>query len=78
MSVLDRVKITFADVLGIDVGEIQPGTTPDDVPAWDSVAHLNLILSLESEFAVEMLPEEIERALSVETVVNIISAKPHA
>ena len=38
---------------------------PGSIPAWDSVAHLNLILALEMEFDIRFETSEIPRLLSL-------------
>lgn len=75
MTVLERVITTLADVLGIEESEIQLSTTPESEQTWDSVAHLNLILALESEFDIELSSAEIELAVSVEGIIKIIAEK---
>lgn len=41
----------------------------DNVPGWDSMAHVGLILALQKEFAVSILPAD---AIELTTVKNII------
>ncbi len=42
---------------------------------WDSMGQLNLVVELESEFDVELEPEEIGEMKSFRDVVRILSAK---
>lgn len=42
---------------------------------WDSMGQLNLVVELESEFDVELEPEEIGEMKSFRDVVQILSAK---
>lgn len=42
---------------------------------WDSMAHLNLVVELESEFGVSLEPEEIGQIQSYKDVVKVLKAK---
>jgi len=55
------VARVIADVLGVDAAVVRPDSSPDTIPAWDSVQHLNLVIALEEEFGARFTPEEIEK-----------------
>jgi acyl carrier protein len=74
-SVLDRVRRTAADVLGQPLDAVRPASTRDDLPGWDSLAHVNLVLALEQEFDVQFTPEEMMEMLSIELVAMLIDEK---
>lgn len=40
-------------------------------PGWDSLAHVNIVFSVESELGIEFSAEEIERLDSVEALVRL-------
>lgn len=58
----------LADALGIESAAISQGTTMADTPAWDSVMHLNICLSVEEEFGVRLTPEEMIEMTSVAAI----------
>ncbi len=72
---IDNVRRVFADIFSIPVEEVHANTTPDMIPAWDSIQHLNLVLALEAEFGVQFTPEEIEQLLSVELIADLLTEK---
>ena len=74
-AVMERVKRVLADVLMLDEGQLQPDSSPDTITAWDSVQHLTLVIALEQEFGVRFAPEEIEEALSVQAIADLIQSK---
>lgn len=53
---LDDIRALVADVLERDAESIGPDATPEEVPEWDSVRHLTLILALEQRFGVDIDP----------------------
>jgi acyl carrier protein len=68
-----RLRQVLADVLEIDPGAISEGTSPQTIEAWDSVAHLNLVLALESEFGVQFDAEEIPELVSFQILRDRLS-----
>ena len=49
--------------------------SPETIPTWDSLQHLNLVLALEEEFRIQFTPEEVEQLLSVEVTAAILEEK---
>ena len=54
----DRLLNTIADVLDVAAAELSDDSSPDTVDGWDSVSHLNLVMSLEQEFNVSLSPQD--------------------
>lgn len=54
----DRLLELFRTVLGDDELELQDSTTAHDVPDWDSLAHVNLMFSIEEEYGVQFRDNE--------------------
>ena len=56
----DALKLTAAEA-----GTVTPATTPQQFPAWTSMAHLELMLALEKHFVIMFEAEEIASLASV-------------
>jgi acyl carrier protein len=54
----DRLYRTLADVFGTHPDTLSDTSSPDTVSAWDSLNHLNLVMALESEFAIRLSPDD--------------------
>ncbi len=50
-------------------------TTPDDVPGWDSMNHIALVVEAECRFGVTFEVEEIDALRSVGELIAAIHAK---
>jgi len=72
---LDDVRRVLADVFGVDPGRVGPDSSPDTIEGWDSVQHMNMVIALEQEFAVRFTPEEIEEAVSVAAIAELVRRK---
>jgi len=51
-----------ADVFGVDAGELRSDTAYRSIPAWDSIAHLRLVMETEARFG-SSIPLEAVPAL---------------
>lgn len=58
-SLEEKLRQVFCDVFNLKPEEVYDNLTPSNVPNWDSMQHLNLIVSIEERFGVSFSPEEI-------------------
>lgn len=68
-----RLDAVFREVFGIEC--VPAALSQKDCAEWDSVAHLNLILALEAEFAVFFEPDEIASMRSRAAVLGVLMSK---
>ncbi|MFC2140719.1 acyl carrier protein [Acidobacteriota bacterium] len=66
----DRLEKIIREVFDIEAETIDENWTSDDIPNWDSVGHLNLIMEVEKEFHIKI---EIEEMFEVEKLGDIIT-----
>ncbi len=64
-----RMEKVIREVFPIEEEAIDENWTSDDIPDWDSVGHLNLIMEIEKEFEIKI---EIEEMFEVEKLGDII------
>jgi acyl carrier protein len=71
-----RTKLTtvFQKVLGSTV-QLRDDMKPGDLPDWDSVAHVTILMAAEKEFKVKFKAAEIAAAGSVGDLVERIRTK---
>jgi acyl carrier protein len=62
----------MADVFECDAALITPESTPETLPAWDSLRLLDLILAIEQQANIEISPDELEKMMSVPAILQII------
>jgi acyl carrier protein len=74
-ELLKKVTETLADIVDDDMLELTESTTPEDVPDWDSVNHMKLIIALEAEFGIRFEAEEISRVENVGGFLDMIERR---
>jgi len=72
---LETLSTVFENVFDNWIGPLTAETTQKDVPGWDSLAHVTLIIDLEITFSVKFTSEEIGRMTSVKDITAIIRSK---
>jgi acyl carrier protein len=63
-----RLAETIGSVLKVNVESITPDTSQQNTPAWDSMAHLQLVLRAEDAFGVRFRSDEIPALTSVRLI----------
>ena len=71
MNTEARLRNVMEAVLGVEGNGIDDADSPQTIPQWDSVSHLQLMMAIESEFGIEFSPEE----MATLTTVRLIRAR---
>lgn len=74
-NVLEQVRTIASDIFSVPLARIQSDSTPETIESWDSIQHLNLVLTLEEKFNVQLSPEEIEQMRDIGQISKLIEAK---
>lgn len=78
MSLLPRLKDTIATTLRVSADGISEATVNEDLPAWDSLGHVNLMMALEQTFDIYIEVEDFEKLTSVRAIVDYLSSRSAA
>jgi len=79
MNKLGELQLIFRRVLEDDQLELTETMTAPDVPGWDSLGHLNLVIAIEKHFGIRFATAEISRlkepGQNVGTLIALINSK---
>ena len=75
MTLNDRLAGVFEKAFGLETGKFSPNLAPEDVPNWDSVGHMNLVMFLEQEFGGPFEVDEIMEMSSPQKIIDILKGK---
>ena len=70
-EVIAQLQIVF-DNLFLEPVMLTPGVSAKDVPEWDSLTHISLIVAVEKKFAVRFRVGEVENTRNVGEFADLI------
>ena len=65
----------FRDVFDDDAIVVRPDLTADDVPEWDSLSHIRLVLAVQKHFKAKFSAAEIAGLKNVGDLARLIQSK---
>jgi acyl carrier protein len=74
MSVEDKVKKIIAEKLSVDMEEVVPEASFVDDLGADSLDLVELIMSMEEEFDIDISDEDAEKLVTVKDAIEYIQA----
>ena len=75
MDVQEKVIQVLINIFQVSPDKISTKTTSDNVENWDSMNHINMILSLEQEFGISYDEEQAVSMLSVGEIIDVTKGK---
>lgn len=78
MTIEEKVKKLIAEKLNVDPGDVVPKASLIDDLGADSLAIVELIMTMEEEFDIEVPDDDAERLGTVEDAINYIKEKSAA
>ena len=74
MSVVDKVKKIIAEKLSVDLEEVVPEASFVEDLGADSLDFVELIMSMEEEFEIDISDEDAEKLVKVQDAIDYINA----
>lgn len=74
-DLLARVQKAFESAFHIDPQTVTIDTTPKDIPAWDSMGHVELASSLERAFGLTFDVDDLMEMENVKEIFRIVQSK---
>jgi acyl carrier protein len=75
---LGELRALFAEIFQVQPGDVSPETQFGELPQWDSMGHMDLMVALESKYGIEISAESISQLISIPAIIARIEAKQHA
>lgn len=74
-KLLDELRALFAEVFHVQPNDVTAETQFGELPPWDSMGHMDLMVALETKYGVEISAETISQLTSVAAIMEHIQAK---
>ncbi|MBF0361112.1 MAG: acyl carrier protein [Oligoflexia bacterium] len=73
--IYEKMQSVFVDIFDDNNIKLTPQMTAKDIDDWDSLNHINLIVSLEKEFSIKFAASEVQQLENVGAMVKLIEKK---
>ena len=73
-EVYEKLTSLFRDIFDDDEITLRPEMTADDVPEWDSMSHIRLVLNIERKFHKTFPASRVSQLKNVGDLVALIQA----
>lgn len=75
MDLLEQLTPIFREVFDDDSIVVNRQTTADDIDAWDSLSHMNLVMAVENRFKIRFALGELPALRNVGDLVDMVERK---
>lgn len=73
MNTLYELQVIFREVFGDDKIILSRETTMNDIEAWDSLTHLQLIIRIEKRFHIKFTTAQMKKMSNVGDMIDAIT-----
>jgi acyl carrier protein len=74
-EIVSRLTPIFRDVFDNDALVVSDGMTAADVPTWDSLSNINMIIAVEKAFGVKFSIKDVRNLKNVGELLELIKRK---
>ena len=74
MSTEDKIKEIIAEKLSVEISEVVPEASFVDDLGADSLDLVELVMTMEEEFDIDISDEDAEKLVTVQDAINFVNA----
>lgn len=74
-EILSKIQEVLADIIDNDELVLEETSSPSTVEDWDSLAHFQMVMELQSEYGIKFGGAEIQAWTCVGDIINSIMSK---
>ncbi|HKY79491.1 MAG TPA: acyl carrier protein [Anaerolineales bacterium] len=75
---MEDLRSLMAGIFHMEASDIGAEAQLGELPQWDSMAHMDLMVALEARFGVELTAETISQLISLPAILGHLHGKAHA
>ena len=77
-SLQSDLRALLAEIFHLQTSEISPDAQLGELPQWDSMAHMDLMVALEEKYGVDISAETISQLVSLPAIIAYVEKRQHA
>ncbi len=76
-EIIDSVAELISQTLGVTRNQISEQLAYGDVPEWDSMGHMNIMMALEEKYGIQITADIITNLVSIPAIVRYLLENKH-
>ena len=72
VEIESRLRGIFQRLFHLDPTKLSGLSSPDSIPGWDSLQHLNVVTSIEQEFGLSLEPDQVVEMLTFGVIIDVL------
>jgi acyl carrier protein len=76
-TLTEQIQTLLAEAIQVPIEEIAPDLAFGDLPQWDSMGHMEVMLRLEEKFGVEINADTIAALVSIPEICKHLESNDH-
>ena len=77
-NLTSQIQALLVESLRVPTGQVTSELAFGDLPQWDSMGHMEVMMALEAQFGVEINADTIAALTSIPAIVTYIQENGHA
>lgn len=77
-QLIQQVQAVLAEAIQVPIESISPDLAFGDLPEWDSLGHMEVMMLLEERFGIEINADTIAQLISIPEICAHLEANGHA
>lgn len=78
LTLIEQIQTLLAEAIQVPIEEITPDLAFGDLPQWDSMGHMEVMLRLEEKFGVEINADTIAALISIPEICKHLESNGYA
>ena len=67
-----KILEIISQIMGVPLESVTLASSAENIPTWDSLKHMNLVLALEQTFDIHLSEEQIVELTRVDSILTIV------
>lgn len=72
---MEMIKSIMAELFRLNISDVGDGLTMKATPAWDSLRHMELVVTIEKAYGIELEMDEIVMMTSYLAIIDVLKRK---
>jgi len=76
-NITQRLQALIAEAIQVDLEQVPPDLGFGELPQWDSMGHMEVMLRLEEQFGIEINADTIAALISIPVIRDYLEKNGH-